>query len=165
MERVDGEHLFRVAHSVLPHAGGWRVWYCAGSTWAEEGQGRLSPSYDIRVLDSIDGVRLGGEGRPCLSLRQDEVRLGRPWVTRERGDWTMLFGVQRAGDGYRLSAARSADGERWERAEFVLWPPEGPWDARANGYPAVVTVGGQTILFYNGDDMGRAGVCAAVAIR
>jgi hypothetical protein len=163
LERTNDEHCFRVIHSILNEHGIWRAWYGGGSTWIEE-NGRTLPSYDIRYIESPDGLRFPQVGRVCIPLEAGEVRVGRPYVLRRADRYEMYFAAQRRNSSYRLAFATSVDGLEWTRCErgLDIRPTEGAWDSDMMSFPAVVTAHGRTYLFYNGNAMGAEGFGLAI---
>lgn len=159
LDRTDDDRFFRVAHSVLVEDGRWRVWYGGGSAFVEDG-GKQLPVYDVRYLESSDGVSFPSKGSVCVTFADpQEYRIGRPYVFRRDGKYRMFYGTARLGIGYRLGYAESEDGIRWVRkdGEVGLDVSEGSWDASMVAYPSVVTTRYGTYLFYNGSDMGKQG--------
>lgn len=79
----------------------------------------------------------------------------------------MLFTYGTLGGDYLPGYASSADGICWERddARVVLGPSAEGWDAQSLCYLAPIQVGHRTYMFYNGNDMGRAGFGVAVSDR
>jgi hypothetical protein len=71
----------------------------------------------------------------------------------------MFYGSSTKTEGYRLAYAESADGINWTRRDNEIGIDVSPsgWDSRMQGYPAVVSCGGKTYMFYNGNDYGREG--------
>ena len=159
VDRVPGEELFRVIHTVERRGDHWRAWYGAGGGFVAHGE-RTVPSYDIRTMDSVDGIEWPRRGRIAVPLADGEHRIGRPFVFRDPDDqYRMLFGRSTADERYRFGYATSPDGDHWQRddgAAGVDVSAEG-WDSEMVAYPSVVTCGGETWLFYNGNDMGRTG--------
>jgi predicted GH43/DUF377 family glycosyl hydrolase len=166
LDRTDEEPLFRVAHTVRPEDGRWRAWYGGGGDFVESG-GRVVPRYDIRYVESPDGVAFPDKGETCIPLGRGEHRLGRPFVIRTGELWRMFYGVSGEGLRYKLGYAESDDGRTWTRRddEIGMEPSETGWDAEMVAYPSVVEAGGQVHLFYNGADMGRAGFGVATLER
>jgi hypothetical protein len=158
VERSDAEPLFRAVHSILPTGRGWRAWYGGGDRFLADDSGHLVPSYDIRTMESPDGIAFPASGSICLPLEGDEVRVGRPFVVHGGPGYEMYFGAQARGGVYRLAYATSPNGVVWRRQPFTVEPGPGGWDAGMAGYPAVVELpGGRRLLLYNGTGMGRAG--------
>jgi hypothetical protein len=76
-DRTDDEMLFRVIHTIMPEGGGWRVWYGGGSDFTTDG-GKQLPNYDIRHAYSTDGTSLSRDFKVCVTMNNDEYRVGRP---------------------------------------------------------------------------------------
>jgi predicted GH43/DUF377 family glycosyl hydrolase len=160
----DEGRLFRCVHSMLHEDGRWRVWYCAGDEF-RAGRAKTLPVYDIRYLESPDGIALPDRGEVCIPVQGDEHRLGRPWVVRSDGRYEMYFGVSTESVPYRFAYATSPDGASWSRADddrHGLERSADGFDSEMVAYPAVVTAGDATYLFYNGNAYGRDGFAYAV---
>jgi hypothetical protein len=161
------EQLFRVVHSILPADGGWRAWYGAGHEF-RTGRTKLLPVYDIRQMDSPDGLDFPDAGEVAIPLGSpDEHRVGRPYVVRHEGGYRMYFGAGTEETIYRLTFADSADGRSWRRHDgrLGLECTPGGFDAEMTAYPAAVTTATGTYLFYNGNGYGRDGFGVAVLRR
>jgi hypothetical protein len=68
------------------------------------------------------------------------------------------------GDAYRAQIAYSDDGLTWTRdpdGPSLQPSPDGP-DSEMMEYFIVLHHKGKRVVFYNGNDYGRSGVCAAV---
>jgi predicted GH43/DUF377 family glycosyl hydrolase len=155
--------LFRALHSIRFEGGRWRAWYGAGSHF-RQGETKTLPVYDIRYMESPDGISFPDEGTVCIPVTGDEYRVGRPWVVPSGDGYEMYFGASTERMHYRLAYATSPDGIVWERddAALGLAPSAEGWDSEMMAYPAVVSVAGSTYLFYNGNDFGRDGFGYAV---
>jgi len=165
LDRREDEIYFRGGPFVLQDRGRFRMWYVGGDGWTDVG-GKAMPVYDIRYIESVDGLRWDGGGRVCLAVEDPtEHGFGRPWVRRRsNGDYELYISVRRRDLGaYRLGFARSRDGLSWTRAdrEMGLDVSPGEFDGSAIMYSAVVTSGDRTFCFYNGDDFGREGFAVA----
>jgi hypothetical protein len=155
--------LFRAIHSIRREGGRWRAWYCAGSHF-RQGATKTLPVYDIRYIESPDGIHFPDEGTVCIPVSDDEYRMGRPWVVRSRVGYEMYFGASSEEMHYRLAYATSHDGVVWERDDDALGLAPSPdgWDSTMTAYPAVVSAAGRSYLFYNGNAYGRDGFGYAV---
>lgn len=72
------------------------------------------------------------------------------------------YGDGRAGDGYAMGIAASADLERWEAVGAIL--PEAGYEARGLCAPAAIVLGGRLHLFYQTYGNGpRDAICHAVS--
>lgn len=158
-DRNDRELFFRVIHTMmLDDDGRWRAWYGGGDSFDTEG-GRQYPRYNIRHAYSPDGFHLSDEYQVCVDMGGSEYRVGRPYVVKHGGVYKMFYGAGTKEEGYRLAYAESADGLSWTRrdAEVGIEVSPSGWDSRMQAYPAVVSAGERTYLFYNGNDYGREG--------
>ena len=160
LERSDAELYFRGGPFVLQEGGRFRMWYAAGSGWIDL-DGKPMPVYDLRYIESENGIDWPAEGTVSLELQDpDEHGFGRPYVLHEEGRYKLFFSVRKRSLGrYRLAYAESADGLHWERMDSHLNLDVSPrgWDSEAVEYSAVVHAAGQTYLFYNGNDLGGTG--------
>lgn len=164
MDRSDEGLYFRVPHTVLLEGDVWKIWYGAGSHWVADGAKTL-PVYDIRYLESSDGVSVPPKGRICIPVRGgDEHRVGRPAVFRHDGIYKMLYAVGTKSRGYRIGYAESEDGKAWVRMDdrVGIDVSADGWDSQTISYPAVVQTDGHAYLFYNGNDYGKTGFGYAV---
>lgn len=162
-DRTDDELFFRVIHSIRFENGVWRVWYGGGGEYTESG-GKQMPNYDIRYVESADGLTLGTDSRVCLGTRGDEYRVGRPYVIEEGGLYRMFYSSGTAAQGYRLAYAESPNGISWTRKdeEVGIDVSASGWDAEMQCYPSVVRHKDKVYLFYNGNNYGRDGFGYAI---
>lgn len=165
LERSDSELYFRCGPHVIKEADRFRMWYVAGSEWTEL-HGKEMPVYDLRYLESVDGITWGPEGKVCLNIEDpDEHGFGRPFVIRSRKGYRLFYSIRKRSVGaYRLGYAESDNGLDWIRKdhELGLGVSEQGWDSEAIMYSAVIQAGGRTYLFYNGNNFGAAGFGAAI---
>lgn len=165
LDRSDDELYFRGGPNAIFDDGKFRLWYVAGSEWIELG-GKSMPQYELRYLESNDGIHWAPQGVPCLKITQaDEHGFGRPWVVkRGPNDYQLCYSVRRRSFGaYRLGYAESSDGLHWNRKddEFGLDVSPGEFDGKAIMYSAMIHVGSRTYCFYNGENFGEQGFAVA----
>lgn len=169
LDRSPGEELFRCGPFVLLENGVFRLWYIAGNRWTEVG-GKELPIYELRYLESEDGVRWGPRGQVVMELEDpDEHGFGRPWVRPRLDGYEMFFSVRKRSVGaYRLAYALSRDGLRWERQDerlgLTVSTEPGAFDSQAICYGVPVTVDGRDLCFYNGNDFGLHGFAVATLL-
>lgn len=160
LERSDPEPLFRGGPFVLLESGRYRMWYVAGGGW-EDIQGKAMPVYDLRYLESEDGVGWPDRGEVVLELsEQDEHGFGRPYVIRQDNRYKMFYSIRKRSLGsYRMGYAESEDGIHWTRKDDQLGldPSSQGWDSEAVEYAAITKIGSKTLMFYNGNDFGATG--------
>lgn len=170
LDRTDTGTLVRSTPYVVPPSGQgdrWRMWYCAGSDCIERRNGRWAPTYNICYAESdrldewprVDEIVIRPVG--------DEFGLTRPVVTRDVDGFTMLLSVRSQSEIYRIEEATSPDGRTWRR-----WPDRRPvltsadgWDSEMVAFPGLISVGGRTFMFYNGNGYGREGFGVAERIQ
>lgn len=161
LDRTDRELFFRVLHSIEHDGRVWRAWYGGGSSFEDAGEGeRTRAVYNIRYMESEDGIHFPDHGEVVIDVSEDEHRVGRPYVLRrDGGGYEMYFAAATRALNYRLTYADSPDGRHWTvRPERVgLDVSADGWDSRMMSYPSVVRHGGRSFLFYNGNDYGRTG--------
>jgi predicted GH43/DUF377 family glycosyl hydrolase len=167
LERSPGELHIRGGAFVRREGARFRMWYVAGSSW-ELLEGKPMPVYDLRHLESQDGVSWAPEGRVVMPIdAAREHGFGRPYVTRDGDGYRLHYSIRRRRPvRYRLGFARSHDGLDWRRddEQIGLDVSPGQWDGDSICYGAEVQSGGRTFLFYNGDDFGARGFGVAELI-
>ncbi len=159
-ERNDEDLFFRVPHSVLIENGVFKFWYGGGNSF-RKGQSKSLPVYDIRYIESADGLHIGDKGRVLLTMRENEHRLGRPYLVRKKEKYLLFFGAGTEEVPYRLAYAESDDGVNWIRKDetmnlFFSEKAE-EWDSKMMAYPSIINTGSKTFLFYNGNNYGYEG--------
>ncbi|MDB5815381.1 MAG: hypothetical protein JWN23_2498 [Rhodocyclales bacterium] len=164
LERSPAELYFRCGACVLHDEKRFRMWYIAGSEWIKLGDKDV-PVYELRYMESRDGLDWPREGETVMRLAPDEHGFGRPWVVREDGIFKLYYSIRRISlKGYRLGYAESRDGHDWTRldARAGLDVSASGWDSEEIMYSAVMHSGGRCYAFYNGNDFGRTGFGVAV---
>lgn len=163
LDRSDEELLNRTSAFVIYDEDVFKMWYVGGSKWLAV-DGKLLPVYNIRYLESKDGIRWGKKGRICIDFKnKDEHALGRPYVIKDE-NYKMFYSIRTKSKGYRLGYAESKDGLYWIRKdeEMNIDISQSGWDSRMIAYPSVVNFKGSTCLFYNGNNCGETGFGYAV---
>jgi hypothetical protein len=142
----------------------FRIWYACGNGW-ENINGIAYPQYNIRYLESNDGIEFKGEGHLCVDVEGSEYRIGRPRVFRYHDRFIMHYTRGTTQGDYLAGHAESVDGIHWIRKDdelSICLSREEGWDSRHLCYPAVLSCGDRTYMFYNGNDMGKNGFGYAV---
>jgi len=160
LERSDNELYFRGGPFVLREENKFRMWYVAGSEWEWVGDA-IKPVYEIRYMESDDGIYWPDEGVSCIRIeKENEHGFGRPYVVRDGEIFRMFYSIRRRDvQSYRLGYAESKDGLCWERKddELNLDVSESGWDSQMICYSAVIQLHGRWYMFYNGNDFGKTG--------
>jgi len=159
LDRSDAEPLNRTSAFVRRFGGRFQMWYVGGDSWTVV-DGKPLPVYNMRFLESEDGIVWPEEGAVCMDFDlDDEHAFGRPWVWEEGDGLAMMYSVRTRSKDYRLGFARSTDGRYWERHddEVGIDVSESGWDSEMIAYGSIVRSGERTFLFYNGNERGRTG--------
>ena len=148
LNRSADETFQRSCGYVIKDKNCWKIWYLCGTHWIDTENGKL-PWYEIRYLESTDGINWGGTGLTCISpAESDEFGFGRPYVTVNESGYQLWSSVRRKSIGYRFTYAESDDGKYWRRQDAKLdidVSAEG-WDSQMVCFPAVICVGNRTFL-------------------
>ncbi|GGY27978.1 hypothetical protein [Paludibacterium paludis] len=160
LERSPTELYFRGGPHVLRENGRFRMWYVAGSTW-EEIDGKSMPVYELRYIESENGIDWPDSGRLVFSFHNDnEHGLGRPVVYHDPDGYRMYYSIRRRNPArYGIGYAISQNGLAWERKDHLAGidvSPDG-WDAQSVEFGFEIEAGGHTWLLYNGNDFGGTG--------
>ena len=167
LERSSSELFFRGGPFCMYDEGIYKMWYVAGSSW-QNIDGKSMPVYDIRYLESNDGIQWGDKGKKCIEItHENEHGFGRPYVIKHQGIYKMFYSIRIKKIGYRLGYAESKNGIDWIRKDELI-----NLDVSANGfdndmicYSAVLEINNQLVMFYNGNDFGKTGFGYAVLER
>jgi len=163
LERTDNETLFRVIHSVVYIDGKYKVWYGGGNFFIKD-EFKTYPVYDIRTMESFDGINFPKLGDVIVTNSLNEYRVGRPYVIKLNNIYYMFFGASSIENIYRLQYATSIDMIKWDRVadDFGLEYKSNEFDSQMSAYPAVIEIEDKIWMFYNGNDYGRFGVGLAL---
>jgi len=169
LDRADEGIYFRAIHSVMFKNDVWRVWYATGSRWEIIGD-RPYPSYEIKYVESPDGMNFPKEGILVIPSNEKEYRIGRPRVYKFNRKYYMFYtkGVKNQGYfGYLPGYAESIDGIHWTRkdSEIGITPSKTGWDSEMVCYPSLIQYEDKIYMFYNGNGMGKTGFGYAVLER
>jgi predicted GH43/DUF377 family glycosyl hydrolase len=165
--RNDEEPFIRSAAHVHWENGTWKMWYVAGDRWIHA-HGKQVPKYNIRSLESNDGISWGKKGTVCVDTAgEDEFGLGRPFVIKEDGHYKMWYSIRTLSRGYRLGYAESRDGRNWLRkdGEVGIDVSESGWDSQMICFACLQKTKYGTYMFYNGNNYGESGFGVAVLSR
>lgn len=158
LERTHDAFLFRVIHTIFLDKDVWKVWYGAGSHFIQ-GKTKTLPVYNIRYMESKDGLHFPDEGELAIDIENDEFRVGRPFVVQDKELYRMYFAAATQLSPYRLTYAESKNGKHWQRKhdKMLLHYDMTDFDSDMSSYPAVVNYKNKQYLFYNGNNYGYEG--------
>ncbi|HEY9809871.1 MAG TPA: hypothetical protein V6D13_11145 [Halomicronema sp.] len=164
LERSNNELFVRSAAHVHRHENCWKMWYIASDKWINVCEKQV-PTYNIRYLESHDGVTWEKQGKICLDISgNDEYGFGRPFVMIEKNLYKMWYSVRTISQGYRIGYAESSDGIRWIRKdeEVGIDVSQTGWDSQMICFACVQKTNYGTYMFYNGNNYGETGFGVAV---
>jgi hypothetical protein len=159
LDRSDTELYFRCGAFVMFDAGIFKMWYVAGSDWMEIDEKKM-PVYEIKYIESTDGINWPEEGSVCIEIEKDnEHGFGRPYVIKHQGVYKMFYSIRVKHLGYRLGYAESCDGFDWVRMDekMNLDVSKDGWDSEMIAFSAVMDINGKLVMFYNGNGFGKTG--------
>ena len=164
LDRRAGALCFNAVHTVIYADNKFRYWLGAGSAW-EKINDVFYPSYNIKYIESADGVNFNEAAADCLNFsRPGEYRIGRPKVYQTPEGYEMIFTWGDLSGNYRMGYALSKDGISWQRndEEINFHPSESGWDDKWVSYGALFTLNDLTYMLYNGNAMGKDGFGLAI---
>ncbi len=164
LERSDRELFVRSAAYVRCEDDCWKMWYVAGDNWININDKQV-PTYNVRYLESADGVNWGKQGRVCLDLaNDDEYGFGRPFVIKENNLYKMWYSIRTISKGYRIGYAESLDGKNWVRkdSEVGIDTSDHSWDDQMIHCSCIQKTKYGTYMFYNGNNYGETGFGVAI---
>ena len=158
MDRSEEGIYGRCIHSVIWEENKFRIWYSVIYGW-EYINNTPYPAYDIKYIESDDGIHIGVMGVQCLKCGEDEYRIGRPKVRHINGMYEMRYTSDSYSKEYKAGYAESVDGVNWVRKDSYL-PLEAStegWDSQMACYPVVLETKYGVYMFYDGNGMGKSG--------
>ncbi len=156
LDRTQREPYLRVTPCVCS----WHLYYVSGLRW-ELIDGRYEPIYVIRMENNPDNPI-------AIPQKHERECFSRPWVTKHKDLWTMLYSYRDAHDyrggpgAYRIGYATSHDGLDWNRHDNLFDLPRSDFDSQMQAYTATFEAKGKTYLLWNGDHFGKHGFGLAV---
>lgn len=166
LDRSDEGLFIRAIHCVIFEEGIWKIWYSAGKKWIYINNVPY-PHYDIKYLESKDGVTFAQEGISCIKLEKEEYRIGRSRVLKSSNGYEMYYTIGSIDGSLLPGRAISSNGLDWVRMDNTVGIQcslEG-WDSKALGYSALLKTKDATYMFYTGNNFGNNGFGYAVLVE
>lgn len=165
LDRAPHALFINALHSIEQTESGFRAWVSCGQRWQTIDQ-LTYPQYNCWVQTSEDGIFWDSRTAvQILEVSGDEYRVGRPRANRRpSGGYELRVTSDTLSKQYATRRLISEDGVRFESDPVVELPrgPTNAWDGEMTCYPARLdTEAGESLLFYNGNGMGRTGVGVA----
>lgn len=165
LDRCSEETTVRTAANVMKDQDIWRMWYIGGSDCIMV-DGKQVPTYDMRYIESDDGIHWPGNGQVIMMPQgDDEYGFGRPYVCRKgTGEFEMWYSIRTKSEGYHIGYATSTDGKKWERQDHLagIGKSKDGWDSEMVAFGAICDTKYGRYMFYNGNNFGETGVGVAL---
>lgn len=162
MDRTEEGLFGRCIHTVVydEKQNLFRVWYSVIYDWTYINEIPY-PTYDIKYIESKDGIHFEEEGIQCIKCNKNEYRIGRPRV-RILADnkYEMRYTSDTYSKEYISGYAISNDGINWLRKDELGWLKKSDtqaFDDEMACYPVVIETKYGTYMFYDGNGMGKTG--------
>lgn len=163
-DRVKGEELFRDIHSILYDGRKYRVWYGGGNLFMQ-GITKTHPVYDVKYMESEDGIHFPSQGKMVLQAEEGCYRASSPYVIFEGNKYKMFYCNGMETVPFQLAYAESTNGIDWETKDLNLTFSKGSFDSQMMAYPSFIrNKEGRGFLFYNGNNYGKDGFGCAELI-
>ena len=136
------------------------MYYVSGVEWINKDL----PRYNIQIAFSKDLINWERNGNVAIDFEGNENALARPYVIRENNIFKMWFSSK--GKSYNIKYAESKDGIKWVRKNYDF-PSSNCLpgiDDDMVCYPVVLKHMNKTIMYYNGNNYGKEGICLAVRV-
>lgn len=162
LDRKDEGIFGRCIHSVIYDEirNLFRVWYSVIFDWTYINNIPY-PTYDIKYIESKDGIHFPDEGIQCIKCNENEYRIGRPKVRiLSDGKYEMRYTSDTYNKEYLSGYSESDDGINWTRKDSFGWlkkSNEKAFDDEMACYPVVIGTKYGTYMFYDGNGMGKTG--------
>ena len=162
IERTNNDPYGMASPFVLAESTGWKMWYASYRKW-ELRKNEPWPTYELRFAESSDGINWNLSDKKCIGSDQEEA-VARPYVIKEQNLYRMWFTYRKKFGQYKIGYADSSDGINWNRLddEVGITTSDVGWDADMICYPCVFRQGGNTYMFYNGNNFGGDGIGLAI---
>ncbi|NDP22026.1 MAG: hypothetical protein GZ091_13225 [Paludibacter sp.] len=157
LDRIPGEELTRAIQFVLKQDDKYIAYYIGGARFVQ-GEKKTIPEYDIRYLESEDGIHFPPiKGEIVVPVADGFVRVGKPFIVKENGIYKMFYADGGDEIVYQMAYAESIDGFKWEKKSLNFEFSDSGWDSQMQGYPAFLRVKDKAYMFYNGNSYGFDG--------
>lgn len=150
-------------HDVVKHEHEFFCFFSCGDGFITIG-GTDKPRYEVKlgIGPSLSQLRIIPE--PVIAAEHPTYRIGRSRISRLRSGWEMLVTAGTVDGGYYPRVFHSSDLVSWSPTDKFPIPlgEAGAPDSRSICYVERFSMGDTEYLLYNGNDMGRDGVCLAI---
>jgi hypothetical protein len=168
VERNRTEPYFTASPFVFKDGDLWHLYYASSTGFIVVNE-QPEPLYEIKYAHSTNGIDWVRTNHTCIKPAYYGECTARPTVIRDQGIYKMWytfrgsFDYRDGTDAYKIGYAESIDGKNWVRMDDQagIELSESGDDSLMQTYPAVITIGEQLFLFYNGNGFGKTGIFLA----
>ena len=162
LDRTDEDPFGMASPFVMQDKGIWRMWYASYRRW-DLRNGEPRPHYEIRYVESRDGIHWKRKSIVCVGSEEEEA-VARPWVIKDRGLYRMWYSYRIQFGNYRIGYAESLNGVDWTRKDGEVGIDVSPssWDSDMIEYACVFKHKDNMYMLYNGNTFGKEGIGLAV---
>jgi predicted GH43/DUF377 family glycosyl hydrolase len=164
---IGGDHsepYSATSPCVFYHNSAWHMWYSSGLEWIKI-NGKQEHTYDLKYARSGDAINWNRTNETAIAQRDRNEAITKPTVVRLNGTFHMWYCYRgskdfRGGmDAYRIGYATSSDLRKWVRNDKMagIDISSSGWDSEMIAYPCIGEIGGQLVMFYNGNQFGSDG--------
>jgi predicted GH43/DUF377 family glycosyl hydrolase len=162
--KCEDEQYSATSPCVYHHHDFWHMWYTSGTHWLKI-NGRYEHTYDIKYAFSDNGKEWIRAKKVILPQRTKYEAITRPGVIKIDDCYHMWFcfrgsrDFRKGAESYRIGYATSEDLKEWRRNDrnSGIGVSATGWDSAMIAYPAVVRIGQNIVMLYNGNDFGAQG--------
>jgi hypothetical protein len=142
----------------------WTMYYLSCRDWIDN-NGKLEPTYDIKLATSNDGLNWTPTNKVIIPLEENEggiasfQRVGNQAWFSVRGK---LYYRNNINESYKIKTATLID-NNWVRNKNIdLDVSLKGWDSEMVAYPYIIKEKDKLIMFYNGNEFGKTGIGYAI---
>jgi hypothetical protein len=141
-------------------------YYLSCRNW-EEINGRIEPSYDIKIATSENLVDWNPLNVTAIGLETGEGGISKASILEINGQFYLWYAIRKStnyrddpANSYRIKCAVSSDLMNWSKIDSLglAISPASDWENLMVEYPHVFKSQGKTYMFYNGNGFGETGI-------
>jgi hypothetical protein len=138
----------------------WSMYYLSCREWIDN-NGKLEPTYDIKLATSSDGINWTPTNKTIIHLEENEGGIASFQMIGNKA-WFSVRGKtsyrDNISESYKIKTATLID-ECWVRDKDVdLDISNDGWDSEMVAYPYIIEENDKLIMFYNGNKFGKTGI-------
>ena len=140
-------------------------YYLSGTGWIEDENGKLNPTYNIKIAKSHNLIKWEKLGLTAIECVNEEAGISGSTIVYIDNIYHMWFSARKSKNfrnsksgAYKIKHAWSIDGINWTRDDLFGLEPDGVNEKIMVAYPSVEILNEKITIFYNGDGFGETGI-------